>query len=85
MTNEHTRLEGAVNHSLGFLGWCVKETAAATHLLTCGVPDRESNETRCLKEATELIEERQKQHQAVPPANLQATEHEEVLLVERQR
>ena len=30
ITNEHTRPEAAVNHSLGFLGWGVKETAART-------------------------------------------------------
>ena len=57
ITNEHTTSEAAVNHSLGFLGWCVKETAAATHSLTCDVPDRESNEGRYLTQATELIEE----------------------------
>ena len=54
---EHTRSEAAVNHSLGFQGWCGKETAAATHSLTSGIPDRESNEIRYLKQATELIEE----------------------------
>ena len=53
----HTRSEAAVNHSLGFLGWRVTEMA------TCGVQDRESNEIRNLKEATELIEEWQKQLQ----------------------
>ena len=30
VTNEHTRAEAAVNHSLGNLGCCVKEAAAAT-------------------------------------------------------
>ena len=43
-----------MNHSLGVLGWCKEETAAATHSLSCGVPDRESTEKRYLKEATEL-------------------------------
>ena len=51
VTNDHTRSEATVNHSLGFLEWCLKETATATHSLTCGVPDRESNEIRYLKEA----------------------------------
>ena len=51
-TKEHTRSEAAVNHSLGCMGWFVKETAAATHSLTCGVPDRESNEIKYLKDAT---------------------------------
>ena len=80
ITNEHTRSEAAVNHSLGFLGWCVKETAAATHSLTCGVPDRESNEIRYLKQATELIEE----WQGEPPVNAQTSKHEEVVPEERQ-
>ena len=38
-TKEHTKSEAAINHN-------VKETANATHSLTCGVPDRESNETK---------------------------------------
>ena len=41
--------------SVSCLGWFVKETANATHSLTCGVPDRESNETEYLREATGLI------------------------------
>ena len=45
----------------------------------------ESNEIKHLKEATELFEEWQKQLQGVPPVTLQASEHEEVVLVERQR
>ena len=53
ITNEHTRSEAAVvNHSFETLVWCVKETAAATHSLTCGIPDRENNEIRYLKQAT---------------------------------
>ena len=60
-TKQHTRSEAAVDHSLGCLGWFVKERAAATHALTCGVPDRESNEIKNLKEATELIDEWEKQ------------------------
>ena len=61
------------------------EAAAATRSLTCGVLDRGSNEIRYLKEATELIGEWQKLHQLVPPVNLQASQHEEVVLLERQR
>ena len=48
VTNEHTSSEAAVNHSLGILGRCAKETAQATLSLTCGAPDRESNEIRYL-------------------------------------
>ena len=40
-----------LNNSLDCLGALVKETARATHALTCGVPDRESNGTKYLKEA----------------------------------
>ena len=68
-TKEHTKSEAAVSPSLGWLGWFVKETANATHSLTCGVPDRESNEIRYLREAAELIDERQKQLQGVPPVS----------------
>ena len=50
---EHAKSEAAVNPSLGCLGWLVKETAKSTHSLTCGVPDRESHETKYLREATD--------------------------------
>ena len=63
----------------------MKEAAAATRSLACGVLERESNEIRYLKEATELIEEWQKLLQLVPPVNLHASQHEEVELIERQR
>ena len=63
VTNEHTKSEVAVNNSLGWFGRCVKATAQATHSLTCGVLDRESNEIRYLHQATELIEEWQRQLQ----------------------
>ena len=67
-----------MNPSLGFRGWYVKETAAANHSLTCGVPDRESNEVKYLREAAELIEEWQTRLQGVPPVNLQPSEQEDV-------
>ena len=47
--------------------------------------DRESNEIRYLKQATELIEKWQLLLQGVQPATAQTFEHEEVVLVERQR
>ena len=71
-----------MNNCLGFLGRCVKKTAAATHSLTCGVPDRESNEIRILKQTTELTEEWQLLLQGVQPVTAQTSEHEEVVLVE---
>ena len=85
ITHEHTRAEVVVNHSLGNLGCCVKEAAAATHSLTCGVPDRERNEVRSFKQATELIEEWQNQLQGVPPVSRPSSEHGGVVLIERQR
>ena len=74
-----------MNNSLGFMGRCVKETAAATHSLTCGVPDRESDEIPYLKQATELIEDWQLLLQGVQPVTAQTSEHEEVVPMERQR
>ena len=53
-TKEHTKSEASINHSLGCPGWFVKATANATHSLTCGVPDRVSNETKYLRGATEM-------------------------------
>ena len=44
-TREHVKAEEVLNDSLGCLGTLVKDTAGATQALTCGVPDRESNET----------------------------------------
>ena len=85
VTNEHTRAEAAVNHSLGNLGCCVREAAAATHSLTCGLLDRESNEIRYHKQATELIEEWQNQLQGAPPVSRPSSEHGEVVFIERQR
>ena len=70
---------------LGGLRWYIRETAAATHALTCGVPDRDSNEVKYLREATELIDEEQKQLQAAPPVTLHYCEHGEVLLTEHPR
>ena len=56
ITNEHARAESHVNDGIGSLEQAVQVPAKATHNLTCGVPDRESNEIKYLKEATEVIE-----------------------------
>ena len=45
--------KAVIKHSLGCPGWIVKETANVTQSLTCGLPDRESNETKYLREVTE--------------------------------
>ena len=76
---ERTKSEAAINHSLGCLGWFVKETANATHSLTCGVPDRESNETKYLREATDMIEEWQRRSQRGHSVSHPSCEHNEVV------
>ena len=49
------------------------------------VPDRESNEIKYLREATDLIEKWQHQLQDGQPVSQPSSEHSEVILVERQR
>ena len=44
--------EEELNNSLGCLGDLVKDTAGATHALSSGVPDRDSNEAKYLREAS---------------------------------
>ena len=53
-TKDHMLAED-LNKRLGCLGDLVKDTAGATHALTCGVPDRESNDVRFLQEAIDII------------------------------
>ena len=53
--NEHVKTEGYVNGGTGSLGKALQAAAKAAHNLTCGVPDRESNDTKYLREATELL------------------------------
>ena len=55
ITNVHARAKGHVNDGIGSLGRAVQAAAQATHSLTCGVPDRES-EVKYLREETELID-----------------------------
>ena len=69
INNEHVRAEALVN-SVGKLGSCVREAAAATHSLTCGVPDRESNKIKYLREAFDLIDAWQQQLQGGTPVSL---------------
>ena len=45
-TKDHVKAEEVLNNSLGCLGVLVKDTAGNIHALTCGVPDRVSNETK---------------------------------------
>ena len=85
ITNVHARAEGHVNDGIGSLGKAPQAAAKATHSLTCGVPDRESNETKYLREATELIQKWQHQLLSGQPMSGPPSEHSEVILVERQR
>ena len=63
----------------------MKETAHATHSLTCGVPDCENNETTYLREAAEMIEEWRRLLQQGSSASHSSCERIEVVLIERQR
>ena len=83
ISNEHARAEGHVNDGIGSLGRAVQAAAKATHSLTCGVPDRESNEAKYLREATELIEGWQLQLQGGQAMKGPSSEHSEVILVEK--
>ena len=85
ITNEHARAEGHVNDGIGSLGRALQAAAKATHSLTCGVQDRESDETKYLREATELIEAWQHQLLSGQPMSEPPSEHGEVILVERHR
>ena len=85
ITNKHARAEGHVNDGIGSLGKALQAVPKATHSLTCGVPDRESNETKYLREATELLEEWQHRLQSGQPMSGPPSEHSEVILVERHR
>ena len=73
------------NDGIGTLGRALQAAAKATHSLTCGVQDRESNEIKFLREATELIEAWQHQLLSGQPISGPPSEHVEVILVERQR
>ena len=52
---------------VGSLGQPVRAADKATHSLTCGVLDRESNEVKYFRESTELIEGYQMQLQSGQP------------------
>ena len=51
VTKELETAEEDLNDSLGGMGQLIKDTAGATHALSCGVPDLESNEARYLQES----------------------------------
>ena len=59
----------------------MRAAALAAHFLTRGVPDRESNEVKYLREATEIIEGWQMQLQGGHTMSGPPSEHSEVVLV----
>ena len=72
LTDEHTRSEAAVSHSLGFLGWRVKETSRVAYPVV--------KVTRCV-----ISPGMADAFQGVQPETDQTSEHEEAVPVERQR
>ena len=54
---EQSKTESAVNQAMGYEGWYVKETASASHSLTCCILVRECDESKYLRKATDLVEE----------------------------
>ena len=85
ITNEHARAEGHVNDGIGSLGKALQAAARATHSLACGVTDRESNEAKYLRDATELIEEWQYRLQSGQRMSGPASDHGELILIERNK
>ena len=75
--------EEVLSDSLGCLGTLIKDTAGATHALTCGVPDRESNETKYLKEALEMISDWQSRCSRRSSDSQEGPDITEVVLDER--
>ena len=80
-TKEHI----GANDDLVYLGLLVKDTASATHALSCGVPDTDSNETKYLGEALEMIEEWHTGCSRRPLEGQDGHDTMEVILVERPR
>ena len=74
--------EEELNDSLGRLGQLVRDTAGATHALSCGVPDRGSNEAKSLQEAHDMIDDFQKRNSRRGSASHRTMK---VTLVERQQ
>ena len=77
--NEHARAEGHVNDGIDSLVKALQAAARATLCLTCGVPDRESNEVKYLREATELIEDWQFRFQGEQRVRAPASDHGEAI------
>ena len=76
MSAEHGTAEEDQNEGLGRMGQLIRDTAGATHALSC-TTDRDCNEAKYLQEALDMIEDFQQRD----------TRHEvaEIILVERPR
>ena len=61
-TEDLVSAEEELNDSLGRLGQLVTDTAGASHALSCGVPDRGSNEAKYLQEARDIIDDSQRRN-----------------------
>ena len=59
------------------MGQLIKDTAGATHALSCGVADRDSHEIHSLQDAADMIEDFQRR--------CARQEVAEIILVERRR
>ena len=82
-TRDHVKTEEVLNNSVGCLGTLVKDTTRATQALTCGVLDRESNETKYLKEAPDMINDWQSRCSRRSSEDHADQDITEVVLVER--
>ena len=82
-TKDFTMAEEVLHNNLGCLRDLVKDTASATHALSCGVPDRDSDEAKYLREALEMIDEFQNRSSLRSSAGREGQETREVILVER--
>ena len=59
-TKELGTFEEDLNDSLGRMEQLKEDTAAATHTLSCSIPDRDYNEVRYLQETLDMIEDFQR-------------------------
>ena len=81
-TSDHVKAEEVLNNG-GCLGTVAKDTAGATHAVTPGVPDRESNETPYVKEALDMINDWQSRCCRRRSESHDGQETTEEILVER--
>ena len=76
-TSDHVKAEEVLNNGVGCLGTLVKDTTGTTHAL------RESNETKYLKEALDMINDWQSRSSRRRSESHDGQETTEIILVER--